>query len=197
VHPVRSALYLPRSSAQLPPLIWALMEMKNQDENSSETCPLLLTSRLVGCPVLEEMVPVELALSSIYTVVQRTPSTWVDVCWRLVETWHWLTSLNLRSRFVESCWTRLQTSCAACERRDRFTPGLNLAKFDLYQCHWVLTKWKETYVDVTFFAFKWIAQSAFWKLQCWGFISAQYGWHLNSGNSWKLILPPNWFNAVD
>ena len=99
--------------------------------------------------------------------------------------------------FVESCWTRLKTSCAACERRDRLTPGLNLAKLDLYQRHCVLTKWKKTYFDVTFFAFKWIEQPALWNLQCWGFISAQCGLHLNSGNSWKLILRPNWFNGVD
>ena len=56
---------------------------------------------------------------------------------------------------------------------------------------------EKTYFDVTFFAFKWIEQPALWNLQSWGFISAQCLLHLNSGNSWKLILPPNWFNGVD
>lgn len=39
--------------------------MKKQDETSSETCPLLLTSHLVGYPLLEEMVPIELVLSNL------------------------------------------------------------------------------------------------------------------------------------
>ena len=51
--------------------------MKKQDETSSETCPLLLTSHLVGYPLLEEMVPIELVLSKFtifckeYCIVQE------------------------------------------------------------------------------------------------------------------------------
>ena len=105
--------------------------------------------------------------------------------------WHWFCGilLNKAENILRSMWTT--------------RPAYSWPQFSeirLVSTPLGADKMKKTYFDdfdVTFFAFKWIEQPALWNLQCWGFISAQCGLHLNSGNSWKLILPPNWFNGVD